>query len=125
MSHKKFGPDRFSRFDVYWIQTDRQTNKQTDKPRYVCFTIKHFLSSNKAIWKFSSQLNLVYFVLILELSNTFFEKLVPFRLFIYQCKIFYYLILIKISKISMKSKIIKHRKKNTFRIFSLKLFLFV
>ena len=32
MSHKKFGSDRFSRFDVYWIQTDRQTNKQTDKP---------------------------------------------------------------------------------------------
>ena len=32
MSHKKFGPDRFSRFDVYRIQTDRQTNKQTDKP---------------------------------------------------------------------------------------------
>jgi len=31
MSHKKFGPDRFSRFDVYWIQTDRQTNKQTNK----------------------------------------------------------------------------------------------
>ena len=29
MSHKKFGPDRFSRFDVYWIQTDRQTPKQT------------------------------------------------------------------------------------------------
>ena len=28
MSHKKFGSDRFSRFDVYWIQT----NKQTDKP---------------------------------------------------------------------------------------------
>ena len=24
---KKFGPDRFSRFDVYWIQTDRQTDK--------------------------------------------------------------------------------------------------
>ena len=32
MSHKKFGPDRFSRFDVYWIQTDRQTDKETDKP---------------------------------------------------------------------------------------------
>ena len=32
MSHKKFGPDRFSRFDVYWIQTNKQTNKQTDKP---------------------------------------------------------------------------------------------
>ena len=31
--HKKFGPDRFSRFDVYWIQTDKQTdkNKQTSQ----------------------------------------------------------------------------------------------
>ena len=27
MSHKKFGPDRFCRFDVYWIQTNRQTDK--------------------------------------------------------------------------------------------------
>jgi len=26
-SHTKFGPDRFSRFDVYWIQTNRQTDK--------------------------------------------------------------------------------------------------
>ena len=32
MSHKKIGPDRFSRFDVYWIQTDKQTPRQTDKP---------------------------------------------------------------------------------------------
>ena len=24
MSHTKCGPDRFSRFDVYWIQTNRQ-----------------------------------------------------------------------------------------------------
>ena len=31
MSHKKFGPDRFSRFDVHWIQTDRQTNTITDR----------------------------------------------------------------------------------------------
>ena len=30
MSHKKFGPDRFSCFDVYWIQTNKQTDKQTD-----------------------------------------------------------------------------------------------
>ena len=26
-SHTKFGPDRFCRFDVYWIQTDRQTSQ--------------------------------------------------------------------------------------------------
>ena len=31
MSHKKFGPNRFSRFDVYWIQTNKQTPKQTNK----------------------------------------------------------------------------------------------
>ena len=31
MSHKKFGPDRFSRFDIYWIQTDRQTDRQTSQ----------------------------------------------------------------------------------------------
>ncbi len=31
MTHKKFGPDRFSRFDVYWIQTNKQTNRQTSQ----------------------------------------------------------------------------------------------
>ena len=45
MSHKKFGPDRFSRFDVYWKQTNRQTDKHHDKPnlyidRYTLFLIK-------------------------------------------------------------------------------------
>ena len=30
-SYKTFGSDWFSRFDVYWIQTDKQTNRQTDK----------------------------------------------------------------------------------------------
>ena len=29
--HVKFGPDLFGLFDVYWKQTDRQTNRQTDK----------------------------------------------------------------------------------------------
>ena len=32
MSHNKVGPDRFSRFDVYWIQTNKQTPKHPDKP---------------------------------------------------------------------------------------------
>ena len=41
MSHKKIGPDRFSRFDVYWIQTDRQTDKQTDKPNLYIDSIKY------------------------------------------------------------------------------------
>ena len=31
-SHKKFGPDGFSRFDVYWIQTNKQTDRHQDKP---------------------------------------------------------------------------------------------
>ena len=39
---KKLGPDRFSRFHVYWIQTNKQTDtktdKQTDKPNvYIDF----------------------------------------------------------------------------------------
>ena len=29
--YKKFWPDRFSRFDVYWIQPNRQRDKQTDR----------------------------------------------------------------------------------------------
>ena len=28
-SHTKFGPDEFSRYDVYWIHTDRQTVKES------------------------------------------------------------------------------------------------
>jgi len=28
-SHKKFGPDRLSRFNVDWIHTDKQTDKQS------------------------------------------------------------------------------------------------
>ena len=28
-SHTKFGPDWFSGFDIYWIQTERQTDKQS------------------------------------------------------------------------------------------------
>jgi len=47
MSHKKIGPDRFSRFDVYWIQTNRQTDKAklyidtvpTRSTRYVHCTV--------------------------------------------------------------------------------------
>ena len=27
-SNMKFGPDRFSRFNVYWIQIDKQTDRQ-------------------------------------------------------------------------------------------------
>ena len=30
---QKFRPDRFSCFDVYWIQINKQTNRQTDKLR--------------------------------------------------------------------------------------------
>ena len=30
-SHTKCGPDRFCRFDVYWIKTDRQADTHTIK----------------------------------------------------------------------------------------------
>ena len=46
MSHKKFGPDRFSRFDVYWIQTNKHPDRQakfiyrldTNKPTDISFS---------------------------------------------------------------------------------------
>ena len=50
MSHKKFGPDRFSRFDVYWIQTNKQTPKQTDKPNlYIDTAQVHGVGRGKKI----------------------------------------------------------------------------
>ena len=42
MSHKKFGPDRFSRFDVYWIQTNKQTNRQTDRQAKFIYRYSYF-----------------------------------------------------------------------------------
>ena len=38
---------------------------------HLCFRINHFLRSKEAILKLISELNLVYFVLIFDLSNTF------------------------------------------------------
>ena len=49
MYHKKFGPDRFSRFDVYWIQTDKQTDRQTDKPNLYIDLHHPYKESKKGI----------------------------------------------------------------------------
>ena len=75
MSHKKFGPDRFSRFDVYWIQTNKQTNKQTnrqtDKPNlYIDWYIirtrsyKAFKGTvgNRSLWSLKSRLQYVWLI---------------------------------------------------------------
>ena len=43
-SHTKFGPDWFSRFDVYWIQTNIQTNKQTDRQAKFIYIFFSFFS---------------------------------------------------------------------------------
>ena len=52
MSHKKFGPDRFSRFDVYWIQTDKQTNRQAKFIyRYTYITVKYIYNLFIVTWK--------------------------------------------------------------------------
>ena len=43
-SHTKCGPDRFSRFDVYWIQTDSETIKQqTSCTKNVVQLIRKFI----------------------------------------------------------------------------------
>ena len=43
MSYKKFGADRFSRFDVYWIQTNKQTNRQTDRQAKFIYRFANFV----------------------------------------------------------------------------------
>ena len=42
-SHTKFGPDRFSRFDVYLIQTDRQTDRQAKYTYLLAYFCTGFL----------------------------------------------------------------------------------
>ena len=44
MSHKKIGPDRFSPFDVYWIQTNKQTDKQTERQAKFIYRRIHVIS---------------------------------------------------------------------------------
>ena len=60
MSHKKFGPDRFSRFDVYWIQTNkptnRQTDRQTDKPNLYIDTVYTVYSIQYTVYSIQSSL---------------------------------------------------------------------
>ena len=46
MSHKKFGPDRFSRFDVYWIQTDRQAKFIYRYDSHIIFLLLSLVLSN-------------------------------------------------------------------------------
>ena len=66
MSHKKFGPDRFSRFDVYWIQTDTQTNKQTD--RQAKFIYRLHMSIFQGLFKY---INLSPVAQLLTISDVF------------------------------------------------------
>ena len=54
MTYTKFGPDRFSRFDVSWIQTDKQTTDRQAKFIYrlyrfaiFCILLKYSLKALK------------------------------------------------------------------------------
>ena len=51
MSHTKFGPDRFSRFDVYWIQTNRQTDKLNSYIDKHHFILQTYIYIYFAPWK--------------------------------------------------------------------------
>ena len=72
MSHKKFGPDRFSRFDVYRIQTNKrtnkQTNKQTDKPNLYIDSDVFFSLMEGEIRRLKIELD-VYSKTVLELRK--------------------------------------------------------
>ena len=49
MSHKKSGPDRLSRFDVYWIQTNRQ-DKFIYRLQYYNITILQYYNITILQW---------------------------------------------------------------------------
>ena len=53
MSHAKFGPDRFSRFDVYWIQTNKQSNKKQTGKQSIYIFIKNIFRTVYTFWSFS------------------------------------------------------------------------
>ena len=48
-SHTKFGPDRFSRFDVYWIQTDDQKLSWIQTKSYLGYKPKVILDTNQKL----------------------------------------------------------------------------
>ena len=73
MSHKKFGPDRFSRFDVHWIQTD----KQTDKPN-LHIDIDTNIKMNKELYYTVQKDKLVLFSYgLVTRSNALWETVKP------------------------------------------------
>jgi len=78
---KKFGPDRFCRFDVYWIQT----NKQTDKPNLYIDNNRIFVipdqreiflgyryKSDMPFYYLTSDWNQMYSPLIIILTHTLY-----------------------------------------------------
>ena len=48
MTQKQFGPDRFSRFDVYWIQTNKQTDKLNLYIDYLALPLSMSIKGNKS-----------------------------------------------------------------------------
>ena len=52
-SHAKFGPDRFSRFDVYWVQTNKQSNKKQTGKQSIYIFIKNIFRTVYTFWSFS------------------------------------------------------------------------
>ena len=79
MSHKKFGPDRFSRFDVYWIQTNRQTDRQA-KFIYRFHLCNYNYNEQILFIKFIKKACYIYFVYIISLPD-FFLTSPPLEIF--------------------------------------------
>ena len=61
MSHKKIGPDRISRSDVHWTQTNKQTGGHPDRQTKFIYrfflvncliSMKRLSSANVIIWNF-------------------------------------------------------------------------
>ena len=58
--HKKFGPDRFSRFDDYWTQTNRHPNRQTPRQAKFIYRLALFVFNTRSSMIFFSKFCNIY-----------------------------------------------------------------
>ena len=73
----KFGPDKFGHSDVYWIQTNKQTNRQTDKQRIYIYAWKWGrISKNFNILKAENRSSMQKWIIFMNYSE-YLRQILP------------------------------------------------
>jgi hypothetical protein len=72
MSHKKI--DRFSRFDVYWIPTNKQTDKQANRQAKFIYRFRVLKVVMFFLLQKKNAVSIFYFVCILSYQKKLFQN---------------------------------------------------